>query len=66
MGRQRGRGFGALAQVIGRTAILFVKKYVFPAARRIVADMFGFALPEIADVVGGKQILKATVENVRR
>ena len=26
IGRQRGRGFGALAQVIGRTAIPFFKK----------------------------------------
>ena len=26
IGRQRGRGFGALAQVIGRTAIPFLRK----------------------------------------
>ena len=30
VGRQRGRGFGALAQVIGRTAIPFLRKYVVP------------------------------------
>ena len=41
VGRQRGRGVGALAQVIGRTAIPFLKKYVVPAARRIGADKLG-------------------------
>ena len=64
--RQRGRGFGALAQVIGRTAIPFLKKYVVPAARSIGADMLGFAVPEIADVVSGKQNFKAAAKNVER
>ena len=66
VGRQRGRGFGALAQVIARTAIPFLKKYVVPAARRIGADMLGFAVPEIADVVSGKQNFKAAAKNVGR
>ena len=65
VGRHRGRGFGALAQVNGRTAIPFSKKYV-PAARRIGADMLGFAVPEIADVVSGKQNFKAAAKNVGR
>ena len=55
VGRQRGQGFGALAQIIERTASLFLKKFVVPAARRIGVDMLGFAVPEIADVVSGKQ-----------
>ena len=66
VGRQPGRGFGALAQVIGRTAIPFLKKYVVPAARRIGANMLGFAVPEIADVVSGKQNFKAAAKNVGR
>ena len=66
MGRQRGRGFGALAQVIGRTVIPFLKKYVVPAARRIGADMLGFAVPEIADVASGKQNFKEAAKNVGR
>ena len=66
MGRQPGRGFGALAQVIGRTAIPLSKNYVVPAARRIGADMLGFAVPEIADVVSGKQNFKAVAKNVGR
>ena len=44
--RQRGRGFGALAQVFGRTAIdPFLRKYVDPAATRIGTDMMEFAAP---------------------
>ena len=37
VGRQRGRRFGALAQVIGRTAIPFSRKYIVPAAKRVGA-----------------------------
>ena len=64
VGRQRGRVFGVLVQVIGRTAIPFLTKYVVSAARRIDADMLGFAVPEIADVVSGKQNFKAAAKNV--
>ena len=66
VGIQRGRGFGALAQVIGRTATPFLKKYVVPAARRIFAGMLGFGVPEFADVVSGKQNFKAAAKNVER
>ena len=35
--RQRGRGFGALAQTLVRTAIPIIKKiYIVPDAKRIV------------------------------
>ena len=40
--RQRGRGFGALAQVIGRTAVPFVKKCIAPAARSFGADLLEY------------------------
>ena len=66
VGRQRGRGFGALAQVIVRTAIPFLRKYIVPAAKRICADMLEFAVPEIADVVSGKKNLKSAAKNVGR
>ena len=49
---QRGRGFGALAQVFGRTAIPFVRKYIVPAAKRLGADLLEFAVAEIAEVDG--------------
>ena len=62
--RQRGRGFGALAQVIGRTAVPFLRKYVVPAAKRIGADMLEFAVPEIAEVVSGRKNFKTAAKSV--
>ena len=58
VGRQRGRGFGALAQVIGRTAIPFLRKYIVPAAERVGADFLQFSVPEIAEVVSGRKNFK--------
>ena len=46
--RQRGRGFGALAQVSGRTAIPFLRKYSVPAAKIVGADLLDFAVSETA------------------
>ena len=64
VGRQRGRGFGVLAKVIGRTAIPFLRKYVVPAAKRIGADMLEFAVPEIAEVVSGRKNFKTAANSV--
>ena len=66
VGRQRGRGFGALAQVIGRTAIPFLRKYVVPAAKRVGADLLEFAVPEIAEVVSGRKNFKTAAKSVRK
>ena len=66
VGRQRGRGFGALAQVIGRTAIPFLSKYVVPAAKRVGADLLEFAVPEIAEVVSGRKNFKTAAKSVGR
>ena len=55
IGRQRGRGFGALAQVIGRTANPFLRKYIVPTAKRVGADLLEFVVPEVADIVSGKK-----------
>ena len=40
--RQRGRGFGTLAKVIGRTANPFLRKYIVPAAQRVGAVLLDF------------------------
>ena len=64
VGRQRGRGFGALAQVIGRTAIPFLRKYVVPAAKRIGADMLEFTAPEIGEVFSGRKSFKSAAKSV--
>ena len=64
VGRQRGRGFGALAQVIGRTAYPFLRKYVVPAAKRIGADMLEFAAPDIGEVFSGRKSFKSAAKSV--
>ena len=64
IGRQRRRGFGNLALVIGRTAIPFLRKYIVPAAKRVGADLLDFSVPEVADVVSGKKNFKTTAKSV--
>ena len=64
VGRQRGRTFGALAQVIGKTAIPFLRKYIVPAAKRVGADLLEFAVPEIAGVVSGRNNFKTAAKSV--
>ena len=64
VGRQRGRGFGAFTQVIGRTAIPFLRKYIVPAAKPIGADMHEFAVTEIAEVVSGRKNFKTAAKSV--
>ena len=60
--RQRGRGFGALAQTIGRTAIPFLRQYVVPAAKRMGADLIEMAASE--NVLTGKKKLKSVAADV--
>ena len=66
VGRQRGRGFVALAQVIGRTAIPFLRKYIVPAAKRVGADLFEFAVPETPVIVSGSKNFKTAAKSVKR
>ena len=66
VGGQRGRGFGALAQVILRTVIPFVRKYIVPGAKRVGADLLEFAVPEIAEVVNGRKNFKTAAKSVGR
>ena len=64
VGRPRGREFGALAQVIGRTAVPFLRKYIVPAAKRIGADMLEFAAPEIGEAISGRKSLRTAAKSV--
>ena len=64
IGRQRGRGFGAVAQVIGRTAIPTLRKYIVPAAKCVGAYLLEFAVPEVAVVVSGTKIFKTAAKSV--
>ena len=65
-GRQRGEGLGALAQVIGRTVIPFLRKYMVPAATRVGADLLEFAAPEFAEVVGVRMNFETAAKSVER
>ena len=51
VGRQGGLGFGAIAQVFGRTAIPFSGKSIVRAAKHVGADLLEFAVPEIAELL---------------
>ena len=64
--RQRGRGFGGLAQVIGKTAIPFLRKYIVRAAKRLGADLLEFAAPEIAEFVSGRKNFRTAAKSVGR
>ena len=66
IGCQRGRGFGALAQITGRTAIPFLRKYIAASAKRVGADLLEFAVPEVADVVSGTKNFKTAAKSVGR
>ena len=66
IGRQRGPGFVALAQVIGRSAIPFLRKDNLPAAKRVCADLLEFAVPKIAEVVNGRKIIRTAAKSVGR
>ena len=64
VGRQCGRGFGALAQVIGRNAIPFLRKCIVLAAKREGADLLEFAVPETAEVISGRKNFKTAANSV--
>ena len=66
IGRQCGRGFVALAQVIGKTAIPFVRKYDFPDSKRVGADFLDFAAPKYSEVVSCREKFKTAAKNVGR
>ena len=66
IGPQRGRGFGALRQVIGRTAVPFLRKYIVPAAKRVGADLLELAGPEIAEVITARINFRTAAKSVGR
>ena len=66
VGRQRGRRFGALAQVIGRSAIPFLRNYIVPAAKRVGAVLLEFAAPEIAEGFSGRENSTTVAKSVGR
>ena len=66
MGRQRGRGIGALAQGFGITANPILRSNFVPDAKRVGADLLEFAAPEIAEVVSGRKNFSTAAKGVGR
>ena len=64
--RQRGRGFGALAHVIGRSVIPFLRNFIVSAAKCVDGDLLEVAVPEDAEVISGKKKIKTDAESVGR
>ena len=64
IGRQRRRGFSALAQVVGRKAIPLLTEYIIAAAKRAGAVLMDFVLPETADVVSDGKKFKTAAKSV--
>ena len=66
IGWQRGRGFGALAQVNGRTAIHFLRKIIVPDVNGAGVDLLEIAMPEVADIVSDRKNFKTAADNMGR
>ena len=64
VGWQHRRRFGALAQVIGRAAIPFLRNYIVPSAERVGADLLEFAVPNIAERVRGRKNFETVATSV--
>ena len=62
--RQKGRGFGALAQTIGKTAIPFLRRYVVQAAKTVDADLIDMYATEIGNVLTEKKKFKSLAADV--
>ena len=62
IGRQRGRGFGALASDIARNILPILRKYILQTANCLGTDWLEFAVPEIADVASGQKKFKTAAK----
>ena len=66
IGRQRGWGLGAFAQVFGRTALIFLRNYFVPSSKHGGADLLEFATPQTAEVASGRKNFKSVAKKVGR
>ena len=61
--RQRGRGLGALALSVARTAIPIFRNFIVPAAKKVGRDFIKSAVPEIGEAISGNQSLKRALKS---
>ena len=52
-----GGGLGAFAVRMGRVAIPVIKKYILPVAKQVGKNLLESALPEMSNVLSGKNEL---------
>ena len=65
--RQTGKGLGALAGKVARTAFPFFRKYVLPTARKRGKVALEAALPKLGEVIAGRSsIRKATRRTAKK
>ncbi len=64
--RQRGRGIGALATAVARSAIPFLARYVAPFAKSVGKNLLEAAIPEVLSVVDGQQNFKQAAKATGR
>ena len=64
IGRQGRWEFGALVQVIGRTAISFLRKYIVLGEKRVGAEFLEVAAPENVEVASGTKNFKTAAKSV--
>ena len=64
--QQRGRGLGAVAGKIARTAFPIFRKYVLPTAKKIGKDALEAALPELGEVIAGRSLIKKATKQTAK
>ena len=64
--RQRGSGIGSLALKVARHALPLLSKYVLPSAKRVGKDFALNLLPEVLDVVTGRDGEPATSSSIKK
>ena len=66
IGRQRGRGFGALEQVSESALIPSLRYYILPAAIRVGVNLLEFVVPEVAEVFSAKNFSDSCKEGAKK
>lgn len=64
--RPRERGFGALAQTVGRFAIPFLKNVLVPTALSVGSDFVSNAAPDIENVIRRRKSFKNMVKDASK
>ena len=66
IGQQSGRGFRALAQVFGGTAISVLCENIVPVAKGVGVNLLEFAATEIVEVVSARNVFKTAAKSAKR